>query len=231
MDRRVTPFRVLFFAWSICAFAAIGSAGADSGPAANTPVRATRVAIITGTKGTEPELKAAEILKSRMLKRSAISVEMLREDDANPGDRIDSADVVIVIGSPNGNGLGAKLMKEFGMSLPVLPDTNTPHPEGFAVKSGVLKKRYIVVAGSDERGTLYGIGWLLRAMTYLPDAVLIPDVDVQDKPAFPLRGGRPAGPGSRARQFGNLRPQTAEEQNEVMEDIMLLGTNIFAGDP
>ena len=56
-------------------------------------------------------------------------------------------------------------------------------------------------------------------------------VDVTDKPAFWMRAGNPSGPGSRARQYGNLRPQTRDETQETMEDQMLLGTNIFYGDP
>ena len=35
-------------------------------------------------------------------------------------------------------------------------------------------------------------------MTYLPDKLAAPALDLRDKPAFWMRGGQPSGPGSRA---------------------------------
>ena len=195
--------------------------------AAKPLVTAKIIAIVTGTNNTGPELKAAEIMCRRILKRSAITVSVVSENVAAPG-----ADITFVVGMPESNALSKKLVKEFGAVLPTLPGSTKLHPEGFAVKSGVMDgKNYVVIAGTDERGTLYGVGRMLRAMTYLPDAVVVPNVNATDKPAFPIRAGNPSGPGSRATQYGNLRPQTAEEHVETMEDQMLLGTNVFGGDP
>jgi hypothetical protein len=196
------------------------------------PIRAAKLAIVTGGESGSPELKAAEILENRLLKRSSVVVERVPERSAKNEGLMANSDVVIVVGAPVGNSLSARLMRELGMTLPTLPNSDQTHPEGFAVRSGTVDGRsYVVVAGVDDRGTLYGVGWLLRAMTYLPDAVLIPTVDAMEKPAFPMRGGCPSGPGSRARQYGNLRPRTPEEGLETMEDVMLLGTNFFESVP
>jgi hypothetical protein len=195
-------------------------------------VRATRLAIVTGQQSAGSELTAAEILKSRLRKRSAVTVDLLKEDAPDAQKIIAAADAVFVVGAPAGNKLAATLMREMQMAVPTLPNTDKPHPEGFAVKvARIGPVNYVVIAGADDRGTLYGVGCILRAITYLPDAVVIPAIDASEKPAFLLRGGRPTGPGSRAREFGNLRPQTSDETREVMEDLMLLGTNIFEGDP
>jgi len=211
-------------------FGATGRPG-KAGPTQQA-IRATRLAIITGSQSGSPELKAAAILESRILKRSSVTVERAPEQAANAEAIMANADVVLVIGSPTGNSLSADLMRVLGMTLPGLPNSDSTHPEGFAVKSGTVDGRnYVVVAGADERGTMYGVGWLLRAMTYLPGLVIVPPVDAKEKPAFPIRGGNPRGPGSRARQYGNLRPGTHEEHLEMMEDLMLLGTNIFEGAP
>ncbi len=200
--------------------------------AVQPPIRATLVAIVTGHQSLVPELKAAEILKARILKRSAVAVGMTREDAPEAEATTAKAQVIFVVGSPGGNALSADLLRALGAKLPTLPNSDQVHPEGFAVKSGVVDgKNYIVIAGADPRGTIYGVGWMLRAMTYLPDALVIPAVGAAEKPAFSMRGGRPTGPGSRARQLGNLRPQTPLEQREIMEDLMLLGTNIFEGEP
>ncbi len=196
------------------------------------PIRATKLAIITGRESGPCELKAAEILENRILKRSSVAVERAPEQAAKAEGLMANSDVVLVVGSPVGNSLSAHLMRELGMTLPALPNSDRTHPEGFAVRSGTVDGRhYVVVAGVDERGTLYGVGWLLRAMTYLPDAVIIPPVDAEEKPAFPMRGGSPSGPGSRARQYGDLRPMRPEEGMEMMEDLMLLGTNFFESAP
>ncbi|MBI4558250.1 MAG: hypothetical protein HY706_11770 [Candidatus Hydrogenedentes bacterium] len=211
------------------------------------------LAIVTGEQSTIPEVKAAEILQARILKRSGVTVEIVREDVPNLQKVLKKAELVLVVGSRGHHRYLSELMAWLDMRLPVLPNSDQIHPEGFAVKSRYVSpravqpgfedvpaklrvfdgKNVIVVAGADERGTIYGVGWLLRAITFWPDALWFPGYigNHSEKPAFPLRGGRPTGPGSRARQYGNLRPQTAEELQEVMEDLMLLGTNIFEGEP
>lgn len=210
--------------------------GAAAGQPSNSPApfRAVRLAIVTGSPNSGPELKAADILKARILKRSGITAEVLREDAPNLQEVIAKTDAIFVIGSPGGNAFASRMMSDFGLKLPALSNSDKIHPEGFAVKTQTVggPKLSAVIAGADDRGMIYGVGHILRAMTYLPDAVVIPSkIDASEKPAFLLRGGRPTGPGSRARELGNLRPQTADEHREVMEDLMLLGTNIFEGDP
>ncbi|HQL62744.1 MAG TPA: hypothetical protein PLQ35_10660 [bacterium] len=215
----------LALALDLCASVPSTAAGSSERPV-------SRVAIITGEKSAQPERKAAEIFQKRILKRSAISAQIAAENDAAARPLMEKAEITFVVGTPEGNGLSKDLMQKLGVKRPTLPNSDVLHPEGFAVKSGVVNGRdVILIAGTDERGTLYGVGWMLRAMTYHAESLLIPSVDVREKPAFFIRGGRPTGPGSRARQYGNLRPQTPEETVEVMEDLMLLGTNVFEEDP
>jgi hypothetical protein len=223
--------RVGWFAFLFAACVSLNAASVVSPP--EIPARATRLAIVTGSPNSGPELKAAEMLKARILKRSAVTVEMAQEDAPNLQELTAKSDVIFVIGVPGGPKFASHMMHDFGVALPTLPNSEKIHPESFAIHTEIVggPKRFIVITGADDRGMIYGVGHVLRAMTYLPDALLIPDVNTQDKPAFPIRGGRPSGPGSRARQFGNLRPQTQEEMTEVMEDLMLLGCNVFEGDP
>ncbi|MBI5094834.1 MAG: hypothetical protein HZB26_20645 [Candidatus Hydrogenedentes bacterium] len=194
---------------------------------ANAPGAAKTIAVITGAKASAPELKAAEIMSKRLIKRSGVTVNTITESAPAP-----AADLTFVVGTTAGNALVKTLLQDFGAKLPTLPNSDKVHPEGFAVKSGALGGRSVVViAGVDGPGTIYGAGWMLRNLTYLPGSVQFHRVDVTDKPAFWMRAGNPSGPGSRAREFGNLRPQTHDETVETMEDQMLLGTNIFYGDP
>lgn len=222
MKRLATLIKTfLIGAYLVCVDAPIAASEAGS---------VSRLAIITGQESTAPEQKAAEILANRILKRSSVSIQMARENDSEADELMEKSKLIVVVGSPDGNQLTRNLMQKLGMKLPTLPRSKKIHPEAFAVKSGeVAGRNYIVIAGTDERGTLYGAGWLLRALTYRTDSVAVPVVDVQEKPAFPMRGGVPTGPSSRAHRFGQLRPETASESREIKEDLMLLGTNIFEG--
>ncbi len=225
---------VSFLAAALLNLAGGGVAAQESrSDVARPPLRATRLAIVTDNQCTGAELKAIEILKARILKRSSVAIETAKEDTPEAKELIAKADAIFVVGSPKGTGFAGHLMHDIGLKLPALPNSDKIHPEGFAVKTEAVggPKIFVVIAGADDRGTIYAVGHVLRAMTYLPDAVLVPNIDAREKPAFLLRGGRPTGPGSRARELGNLRPQTAQETQEVMEDLMLLGTNVFEGDP
>ncbi|MFH1744174.1 MAG: hypothetical protein ABIH23_34670 [bacterium] len=232
--RLLTPFRMLVFLTFFSAHCsdAIFTSSAAVASTEGAEIVAKNLIILTGQKSMGPEQKAAGILANRILKRSAVSVETVTENDSKAADLMEKADLVFVVGSPKGNDLSKNLMQKLAMTLPTLPNSDKTHPEGFAVKSGAIDGRqYIVIAGVDERGTLYGVGWVLRAMTYRPNAIVVPPMDACDKPAFWMRGAQPTGPGSRARQYGNLRPRTNDEHIETMEDLMLLGTNVFGGDP
>jgi hypothetical protein len=192
----------------------------------------SRVGVLCGKDNSEPEAKAATILASRILKRSDVKVKVAVNSDAKPSAIFDSAELVFVVGTPEKDGTVRQLMQQSGARLPTLPNSTRIHPEGFAVKSGRCEgKPCVVIAGSDPRGTLYGVGAVLRAMTYLPDKIVVPALHLCEKPALWMRGGQPSGPGSRAREFGKLRPRTGEEHLEMMEDYMLLGTNVYGGDP
>lgn len=173
-----------------------------------------------------PGEKAAGILAARIRKRSRIEADLvLGTEPLRAG-----ADLVFVIGTPGD--LPPELAVEISPGLPRLPETDELHPECFAVATTTLGgQNTVLICGCDGRGTIYGVGHVLRAMTFLEGRIEVPQVMASERPAFWMRGGNPSGPGSRARQFGQLRPQTADERREVMEDLMLLGTNIFGGDP
>jgi alpha-glucuronidase len=163
--------------------------------AQTSPIQAKRLLIVTGQQASGPEAKAADIFKSRLLKRSAVAVDTVKEDAPDLQKQIEGSDAVFVAGSPAHTKLVASLMGQLQMTLPALPNSEKLHPEGFAVKSGkVGPVNYYLIAGADDRGVLYGVGCMLRAITYLPDAVVLPAMDAKEKPAFPLRGGRPSGP-------------------------------------
>jgi len=191
-----------------------------------------RLSIITGRRSAGGELKAAEILRSRILKRSKVEVSTPVEGSSEAREARAKSELVFVVGSRDGNALVRQLMEKEGIKLPTLPNSERTHPESFVVKSlsagGVP---HVLVAGADQRGTIYAVGLVLRKITFLEGSLDVPELFAAEKPAFWMRGGNPTGPGSRAQRYGNLRQQSPEERREMMEDLMLLGTNIFGGDP
>ncbi len=58
--------------------------------------------------------------------------------------------------------------------------------EGFQVR---VRDGQVVVSGNDERGTLFGVGYLLRKLHLTPDKVALADeLEIDTAPAYPLRG-------------------------------------------
>ena len=113
------------------------------------PTNAKTITIVVGAKAGAPELKAAEILSKRLIKRSGVSVTTVTESAPAP-----AADVTLVVGTADGNGRVKTLLHDFHTAPPTLPNSERVHPEGFAVKSGAVDgKPYVVVAGADGPGT------------------------------------------------------------------------------
>ncbi len=64
-------------------------------------------------------------------------------------------------------------------------------PEGYCISSSArCRSGYpaVVVIGADERGLLYGVGRLLRSMTFLGRDVDLADIEVCTTPALKVRG-------------------------------------------
>ncbi len=80
----------------------------------------------------------------------------------------------------------------------------------------------IIVAGNDERGALYGVGYLLRKMELKPGQILAPEnIAISSSPAYPIRG----------HQLG-YRPKTnaydawsVAQFDHYIRDLALFGAN------
>jgi len=86
-------------------------------PAAPTEdaVRVKRLAIVTGSPNSEPENKAADILKTRILKRSSVTVQVAQEDAPDLQEVISQAEAVFVLGIPGGAGFASRVMHDLGV--------------------------------------------------------------------------------------------------------------------
>lgn len=116
-------------------------------------------------------------------------------------------------------GPAAQLEKIPGVSLAALPAA-VNRADGFRI---AVSTNRLVVAGNDQRGTLFGIGYLLRKMEMRRWGVirLADDFRVATAPAYPLRG----------HQLG-YRPKvnaydafTVPMWDQYIRDLAIFGTN------
>lgn len=83
-------------------------------------------------------------------------------------------------------------------------------------------RKTVIIAGHDARGTLYGVGYLLRKMDLLSGKLMVPDsLNISSTPAYPIRG----------HQLG-YRPKTnaydawdVEHFDSYIRDLVIFGAN------
>src|SRR5665647_2488492 len=110
-----------------------------------------------------------------------------------------------------------KLPAGITTSLNSLPPTGK---DGY--KIALIDAKMVVIAGHDERGTLYGAGYLLRKMELSANKMLLPDhLSLSSTPTYPIRG----------HQLG-YRPKTnaydawtVAQYDRYIRDLALFGAN------
>lgn len=85
---------------------------------------------------------------------------------------------IIVIGEPSRNSVLARMCKETGLQPPA-------HEEGYAIKSC---PSFVLVAGTDTRGTFYGVQTLLQLLKPTTNGASVQGGVVNDWPTMKIRG-------------------------------------------
>ncbi|REK09879.1 MAG: hypothetical protein DWQ37_17375 [Planctomycetota bacterium] len=174
-----------------------------------TPTRAADLsrAVVVVPEGLSPrETKAVEMLRDEIQKRTEIELPLVPkwpEGDA----------AVIAVGP-------ASLVETFAgpLAADLAGDKDLP-AEGFRIRT---RGAQLAIAGNDERGVLFGIGYLLRHLKMTHQAIALPEaLDVTTAPAYPLRG----------HQLG-YRPKTnsydawdLDQWEQYYRDLAVFGTN------
>ena len=162
--------------------------------------------IVTAPSLTTPETKAVQTLREEIEKRSQVRLAVQNTWPA------DSTGVIAVGRSSSLQPLAGPRMDRLGSP----PDG----AEGFRVQ---VVGNAVIVAGNDERGVLFGVGWLLRNLRMERGRVLEApdDLRVSTAPKFPLRG----------HQLG-FRPKvnsydgfTVAMWEQYIRDLTVFGTN------
>ena len=122
------------------------------------------------------EVAAVNVLREEIAKRTGIRFKMASGAHGP---------VTIAITSRPGESLG-------GLTVPMREGENLPEqrPEGFRLFVQNLDVRKIVwIIGADGRGTLYGVGALLRNLTWGEGCADLPaNLDIATAPMSPIRG-------------------------------------------
>jgi len=179
-----------------------------------------QVTIILGKEAGSVEMKVAELLKERILEKSAIQTKISTVSDGS-----ESEGLLILLGRPeHHSGIREQFTKNRIASLSTL----APGPEGFLLLQ--VDQNLILAAGIDDRGSLYAVGEILRQLNYGKDNVSLPsNLNIRTAPAFEIRGTQ-FGQSGVAKNLAKVRDWTDEETQRVILDYALAGANTFTVD-
>lgn len=175
---------------------------------------AITIAIDPGEDGIET--RVAELLSTRIQRRSSVSVTIAQQGSVG-------GDLTIALGRRGaGSGWFKGLVERHGLELPGVARVA---PESYAVKRVQHEGQPLLIAeGADARGVLYAAGEVLRQLTYGATSISVSPVNMQAAPAYRYRGSS-ANQGGTMRQITGARGWTAEEWQDYMLDYALSGAN------
>ena len=153
-------------------------------------------------------LEAATVLRDVIKEHTNISMPLLHEISN------DNKPIIFICIDKKESGIPKKYL----IALSKLSSTKN---DGYKI-SFLKNEQTILVAGTDERGALYGIGYLLRKMELKPGQILAPgNINISSSPAYHIRG----------HQLG-YRPKTnaydawsVPQFDHYIRDLALFGAN------
>jgi len=118
----------------------------------------------------------SEDLNEEIQRLAGFTLQVLQEAD------VKSVKNCIVIGEPENNSVVARLLEENNLTV----SPKEPGPEGYILK---VMPNVVLIAGSDQRGSLYGVQSFKQLLRKAEKGTLTaPAVQVWDKPFFAYRG-------------------------------------------
>lgn len=166
-------------------------------------------ASIVHLNDAENTLQSVQILQQEIEKRTGLSLPSRAA--------ILSADAAVIVLATKEE--SSRLPKSALSKLNKLAAT---HGEGFKIVAAASPQRQIIILGHDQRGLLYGVGYLLRKSELRRGRIDVPDdISISSSPRYPLRG----------HQLG-YRPKTnaydawsAAQFDQYIRELALFGAN------
>lgn len=163
--------------------------------------------IINPEKKNPQICKAVQVLKEEIQKRTNLLLQVAEKPSTK-------TKLTIWVG------VESRLDKLLGQSKSTFAQLPPTGKDGFKVI--MADNQTIVIAGHDERGVLYGVGWLLRKSELYSNKILVPQkTSVSSTPTYPIRG----------HQLG-YRPKTnaydawtVAQYDQYIRDLAIFGAN------
>ena len=134
----------------------------------------SKSSVFLQNKKNAPLQKAVQVLREEIQTRCKLTLPEINKLGSEEKQ-------VIIIGLESGMD---KLPETIRAAIHKLPETGK---DGYKIT--LIDNKTIVIAGHDERGTLYGVGYLLRKMELHTGSVLIPgELNISSTPTYPIRG-------------------------------------------
>jgi hexosaminidase len=128
--------------------------------------------IVLPDKPTEDDRLAADCLTEELRDIFGVTPKVISAGE------VESGKGIIAIGEPARHSVLARLCKETGIEPPA-------KAEGYALKSC---PQFVLVAGSDVRGTFYGVQTLIQLLKPAVSGVMVQGAVVTDWPTMKIRG-------------------------------------------
>ncbi len=166
-----------------------------------------QLAIVVADRNSRMLLRAAQVFKEEAGKRTHLDIPVIFNINEKRKN-------LVIIGI---EGQMGKLDRE---TINALQAMNPTGKEGFKIVTG--KEGSVIIAGHDEAGAFYGMGWLLRKITLLDHRIIIPGkISISSTPIYPIRG----------HQLG-YRPKTnaydawtVKQFDSYIRDLAVFGAN------
>ena len=133
-----------------------------------------RTRIVVGGGATGIDLRAAKRLAKELRDYFRVLVPIARASAVGDGDN------AIVIGRPQINPQTRRMLAQIGLEA----TGEKPGPEGYVLE---VQPANVLVAGSDVRGTWYGVQTLVQLLKWRQERLVIPCVRIRDWPRFRTR--------------------------------------------
>ncbi|MFH1739771.1 MAG: hypothetical protein ABIH23_12235 [bacterium] len=204
----------IFLSIFLCYTAVIGG---DTAWAIETIDLTQAVVLVRNGDLPSAERTAAQVLVEEVEKRTGLRLQTISEwPNGKP--------VIAVTTRAQDPGWGRELPTREGSDLP------ETRPEGYRlfVEAGGSQSPVVWVIGGDPRGTLFGVGGLLRTMLWANGSVQLPGVlDIATSPVYPIRGHQ-LGYRNKANSYDAL---SAEQYEQYIRELAIFGTNCIENIP
>ncbi len=171
------PLTAFFSASVLMAAMATTTATSQAGDLLLVKNGEARCTMVLGSKSTAAERNICKVLQARIRKRTGCEVAIVEEKGASG--KIPNSGVVVVVGAPSGNALSQQLCNESGR---LVPTPESVGPGGFVIHTMDHDgKTWVLLAGSDTRGTSCAVGKFLRNIDFSDHDATVGRLKIIDK--------------------------------------------------